>query len=92
MLHQTESKAQGWRAIAIFNDSSEALVYIGRSSRTVRDEFLESLTELFDEEERSRISSISLQRWEGASDAGRWLHQMPLRMPVRKTAVARMAA
>jgi hypothetical protein len=36
MIYQTESKFQGWRAIAIAEDRTEHLVFLGRSSTQVR--------------------------------------------------------
>lgn len=82
MFHQTEAKAQGWRAIAVFDDErSEGLLLIGRSSTQVRSGYVESYMELFDDEEREHVKSISLQRWHGAPDAGRWMHQTNLKVP-----------
>jgi hypothetical protein len=82
MFYQTEAKAQGWRAVAIFDDGRpEALILIGRSSTQVRGGYAESFAELFDEEEREHIISIALQRWHGAPDAGRWLNQTTLKLP-----------
>jgi hypothetical protein len=82
MFYQTESKAQGWRAVAVFGDErGEALIVIGRSSTQVRSAYIESFMELFDDEEREQVQSIALQRWQGAPDAGRWLHQTNLKVP-----------
>jgi hypothetical protein len=82
MFYQTESKAQGWRAVAVFGDErGEALIVIGRSSTQVRASYVEAFMELFDEEEREQVNSIALQRWQGAPDAGRWLHQTNLKVP-----------
>lgn len=82
MFHQTESKAQGWRAVAIFDDGRyEALLYLGRSSTQIRAGFAQAYLELLDDEEREHVQSIALQRWHGAADAGRWLHQSDLRIP-----------
>ena len=33
------------------------------------------------EEERAHVTSIALQRWHGAPEAGRWLHQTALKVP-----------
>ncbi len=85
MLHQTEAKAQCWRAIAIFNDErAEALVVVGRSSTQVRETYLEAYTDLFDEEEKEHIESMELQRWHGAPDAGQWLTQAKLKLPAQR--------
>ena len=56
MLIQTESKAQGWRAVAVFDDRPDALIFVGRSSTHVRQEYLEAFMELLDDEEREHVS------------------------------------
>ncbi len=81
MMIHTEAKAQGWRAIAVFDDRPEALLYLGRSSTQVRSGFTEPYLELLDDEERAHVQSIALQRWHGTPDAGRWLHQTTLKVP-----------
>jgi hypothetical protein len=91
MFYQTEEKAQGWRAMARFEDGREALLLIGRSSTAVRQGYLESFADLLDDEEREQITTISLQRWHGAPDAGAWEHQTTLKVPAT-AARLRMAA
>jgi hypothetical protein len=81
MFIQTESKAQGWRAIAVFDDRPDALIFVGRSSTQVRHEYSEAFMELFDEEEREHVTTIQLQQWNGAPDAGRWLLKNELKVP-----------
>lgn len=81
MLIQTESKAQGWRAVAVFDDRPDALIFVGRSSTQVRQEFAEAFLELYDDEEREHVTSIQLQQWSGAPDAGRWTHKNTLKIP-----------
>lgn len=83
MLYQTEEKPQGWRAVAVFDDRNDCLLYLGRSSTQVRAGFAQAYFELLDEEERSHVRSIALQRWHGAADSGRWLHQTNLPVPVK---------
>ena len=90
MFYQTEAKPQGWRAIAVFDDRGERLVYLGRSSTQVRANFAQAYFEVLDDEEREHVRSISLQRWNGAPDAGRWQHQSNLTVPV-KAKLARSA-
>jgi len=92
MLYQTESKAQGWRAMARFEDGREALLLIGRSSTQVRQGYVESFHDLLDDEEREQVASISLQRWHGAPDAGTLEHQTTLKVPATTAKVARLAA
>ena len=81
MLIQTESKAQGWRAVAVFDDRPDALIFVGRSSTQVRQEYVEAFTELLDDEERAHVASIQLQQWSGAPDAGRWVLKNTLKVP-----------
>jgi hypothetical protein len=90
MFYQTEAKPQGWRAVAVFDDRSDLLVYLGRSSTQVRANFAQAFFEVLDDEERDHVRSISLQRWHGAPDAGRWMHQTNLTIPV-KAKLARSA-
>jgi hypothetical protein len=81
MMIFTESKPQGWRAVAVFDDRPEALLFLGRSSQQVRAGYVEAFQELLDDEERAHVNAIALQRWHGAPDAGRWLHQTALKVP-----------
>jgi hypothetical protein len=92
MFYQTEEKAQGWRAMAKFEDGREALLLIGRSSTQVRQGYVESFTDLLDEEEREQVISISLERWHGAPDAGVWEAQTTLKVPTTAAKMARLAA
>jgi hypothetical protein len=83
MFYQTEAKPQGWRAVAVFDDErAECLLYLGRSSTQVRAGYAEAFAEVLDEEEREHVQTIALQRWHGAPDAGRWVHQADLKLPV----------
>ena len=90
MFYQTESKPQCWRALALFDDRPDQLIFLGRSSTQVRANFGSSYFELLDDEERDHVRSIALQRWHGAPDAGRWMHQTNLTIPV-KAKLARSA-
>jgi hypothetical protein len=90
MFYQTESKPQGWRAVAIFDDRGERLIFLGRSSTQVRAGFVQAYFEVLDDEERDHVRGIALQRWHGAPDAGRWLHQTNLNVP-QKAKLARSA-
>jgi hypothetical protein len=81
VFYHTEAKPQGWRAVAIFDDRNDCLIYLGRSSTQVRAGFGQAFLEVLDDEERDHVRSISLQRWQGAPDAGRWLHQTNLTVP-----------
>lgn len=81
MFYHTEAKPQGWRAIAVFDDRPECLIYVGRSSTQVRTNFGEAFLDLLEEEDRQHVTSVSLQRWQGAPDSGRWIHQTNLTVP-----------
>jgi hypothetical protein len=83
MFYQTEAKPQGWRAMAVFDDRGDRLIYLGRSSTQVRAGFVEAFFEVLDEEERDHVCSIALQRWHGAPDSGRWLLQTNLAVPAQ---------
>ena len=81
MNYQTEAKPQGWRAVAVFDDRPDQLLYLHRSSPQVRAGLRQAFFDLLDEEERSHVKSVALQRWHGAPDAGRWVHQSTLAVP-----------
>jgi hypothetical protein len=81
MFYHTEAKPQGWRAVAVFDDRGDRLLYLGRSSTQVRAGFTQAFFEVLDDEERDHVRSIALQRWHGAPDAGRWMHQTNLTVP-----------
>jgi hypothetical protein len=81
MFYQTEAKPQGWRAVAVFDDRPEQLLFLGRSTAQVRAGYASAFFEMLDEEERSHVRGIALQHWHGAADAGRWLHQTNLNVP-----------
>ena len=81
MIYQTESKPQGWCAMAIFDDRGDRLIYLGRSSTQVRAGFAPAFAEVLDDEEREHVMSVSMQRWQGAPDAGRWVHYTNLAVP-----------
>jgi hypothetical protein len=81
MLVTSESKAQGWRAVAVFDDRPDALIFVGRSSTQVRQEYADAFMELLDDEEREHVTTIQLQQWSGAPDAGRWVLKSTLKVP-----------
>ena len=91
MFYHTEAKPQGWRAVAVFDDRDDALLYLGRSSTQVRAGYLEAFLEVLDDEERDHVETIAMQRWHGAPDAGRWQQQTNLKVPVPVARLARSA-
>jgi hypothetical protein len=68
MQYRTETKLQGWRALAIFENGSECLIYLGRSTTQVRAGYAAAFNDILDEDERAQVKRISLQCWEGAAD------------------------
>ena len=79
--YPTEAKPQCWRAVAVFEDRPEILLYLNRSSPQVRAGLRTAFFEVLDDEERAAVKSIALERWNGAADAGRWVHQSELAIP-----------
>lgn len=92
MQYRTEAKLQGWRALAIFEDRRERLIYLGRSTTQIRGGYAEAFFELFDEEERAAVKSISLQCWQGAADEGKWVPKTTLSIPTSKKAAVGLLA
>jgi hypothetical protein len=92
MLIVTESKAQGWRAVAGISGRGEALLFVGRSSTQVRGGYAVAYNELLDDEERDMVTAIKLQQWQGAPDAGKWHDKAELRLPAPVKAGVKMAA
>ena len=61
--------------MAIFDDGRyDQLLYLNRSNTQVRAGYRTAFFEVLDEEERSHVKAIALQRWNGAPDSGRWVH------------------
>jgi len=81
-----ETKPQVWRALVVFTDGSEMLLYLGRSSAQVRAGYQAAFQELLDDDERSRVQTIQMQRWHGTPDAGHWITQATLSIPLVKLA------
>jgi hypothetical protein len=88
----TEAKPQCWRAVAIFEDGREALIYLGLSSQKIREGYGQAYFEVLDDEERAMIKTISLQRWNGAPDAGKWSQTTTLTMPTTPKKLVKVAA
>jgi hypothetical protein len=76
--------------MAVFDDRGDRLIYLGHSSPQVRQGLLQAFFDVLDDEEREHVRSISLQRWHGAADIGRWMHQSNLAVP-SKPKLARTA-
>jgi hypothetical protein len=81
MFHPTETKPQTWRALAVLDDGSECLLFVGRSTTHVRGAYAAAFAEVLDAGERALVSRISLQRWDGVPDRGRWVASAALAVP-----------
>jgi hypothetical protein len=93
MLFTAEAKAQGWRAVAVFDDGrSEGLIFVGRSSTHVRQEYAAAFLELYDEEDRAHVVAIELQQWVGAPDAGYWTKKNTLKIPMPSKTASKVKA
>ncbi len=92
LFTHTEPKAQNWRALAVFADGSTRLLYVGRSAPHVQAGYAGAFAEVLDADERAAVVRISLQRWDGAADQGRWIAQASLAKPPEGRAVKRKAA
>jgi hypothetical protein len=81
MIYHTESKLQGWRAIAVADSATEHLLFVGRSASHVRTSYVSAYFDVLDQEERAAIHEIFLERWNGAADEGHWERQTTLTVP-----------
>jgi len=81
MAGLVEAKPQRWRALAIYSDGRECLLYVGPNFAQVNDHYDEPYFELLDDEERKLVSRIYLQKWIGAADSGSWQTQRNLPIP-----------
>ena len=86
MQYRTESKLQSWRALAINEDGSECLIFLGRSTTQVRAGYATAFTEILEPDERARVQSIAMQCWDGAPDEGHWVTKTTLSIPLRPVA------
>jgi hypothetical protein len=84
MLIQVEEKAQGWRALAVYANGDEVLLFVGRSATQVRAGFEDSFKEQLVEDEQESVVRIRLQQWQGAPDAGKWHDKSDLKNPLVK--------
>ena len=87
-VYRTEAKLQSWRALAIFEDGSECLIFLGRSTTQVRAGYAAAFADILEPDERARVQTIALQCWDGAPDEGRWVTKNNLNVPLRTAAAA----
>jgi hypothetical protein len=77
----TETKYQGWRAVAVLRDGTERLLYVGRSAPHVQAGYAAAFLAVLDEDEQEGVLAISLQCWRGAADRGAWVTKLGLPLP-----------
>jgi hypothetical protein len=77
----TENKPQRYRAIAIYANGDEGLLYLGQNFNQVQEGYDIPYFELLTSDERAKVAKISLQKWMGMPDAGRWEDQRELPIP-----------
>ena len=85
-VYRTEAKLQSWRALAVFEEGSECLIFLGRSTTQVRAGYGAAFAEILEPDERARVQSVVLQCWDGAPDEGRWVTKNNLNIPLRAAA------
>lgn len=81
MFHHTESKFQGWRAVAVLESGCEYLLYLGRSSSQIRAGYEEAFFKNLSAQEQKSVTRVSLQCWQGAADQGTWTAKGSLAVP-----------
>jgi hypothetical protein len=91
MFHHTETKFQGWRAVAVFDDGRSFPLYVGRSLTHIRAGYEESFSELLDTDEQARVTRVEAQCWRGVADQGRWLLEAVLAVPGQRSKAPRAA-
>ena len=80
MIYQTETKPQLWRAVAVFEDRPDQLIYLNRSNTQVHPGYRTAYMELLDEEEPACPHRVAAALASGP-DSGRWVHQANLIVP-----------
>lgn len=70
-----------YRALAVSDDGKESLIYLGVNTAHVRDNYASPWHELFDPEAQQEVTKISLQKWFGSPNFGRWVDQDILTIP-----------
>ena len=81
-VYQTEAKPQSWRRRGrVRRSPRSAAVSQPLGHAQVREGFRKAYFDLLDDEQRGHVHHISLQRWQGAPDSGRWQHQSNLAVP-----------
>lgn len=71
---------QSWRAVAVCGFHMEVVVFVGKSSTHVRQEYCERFAELQAESD-VLFPEIHLQEWQGEPYAGKWVVRAQLKLP-----------
>jgi len=84
-----ERHFSNWRAVAHNFYGEEHLLYVGISFEQVKKNYSGSFYELLTHEEQANINRITVEKFIGAHDCGRWNTQDILKVPrVHKSTAA----
>jgi hypothetical protein len=79
----------GWRALGHTVKNEEVILYVGISAEQVKKNYSGPFYEQLTNDEQASIRKITLEKWSGKPDSGRWLITDTLRVPrVYKTSVS----
>lgn len=90
MLMLRETKFQTWRALALSEAGKEHLIVLGNSSEQVKRNYAQAFSEVLTVDEQSVICKISLEKWNGVADCGKWANQDFLKVPQPVSVVEQM--
>ena len=71
---------QNWRAVAHLR-RKEALIILGQSQFQVTNTYQEAFLEVVHPDLQATCEGISLQKWQGQPERGRWINVATLRIP-----------
>lgn len=81
MLAYYRHNFNGWKAVAHSKTGDQHLVYMGHSIDNVKKNLAESFHEILTLEEQDNIIRISLERWVGPANRGKWVYHESLKIP-----------
>ena len=79
----SESRMQGWRALAVAHNGDQHLLYVGMSFEQVKKNYQNSFSNHLTDEEQLTIFQIQIQRWSGVPDSGKWITQDIARFDIK---------
>ena len=77
----TEDRFSNWRVIATDKEGNEHLIFTGKSYTHVTEAFPDAFDGLLDVEEKSKITSVTVQKWNGTASMGDWKNKKSLQIP-----------